>query len=707
MTVDFIPVPRQYDDRVVTIVENTINEVTEKHSVYDFKLSDVEAYQPTSKLDKNDVIDLIYLSFDIYVDLLSKQEKASNGWNVNYSQSALFVLQTILTQNIKKKLPYSDEDLSHFLFFSNEALGRNIVWIPQNSILSVIEKKYKDQPIHQELLIHIKECIRISEINSHSYGEYKKLEKRAQKLLNRDTGIVLVETHLWSKQMMMDIHAMSAHENLSWKKILHHALTATSSKPSKKWLDEMKTLIRELECEQYKHYLERWLSSITEEKVDKISTENDLPLNDETNRTVIKGLLWSSLVNPHEDINRQITSLGLYCYKKVPGWGAISPKIANVCLYVLGELPGMQGVNSLNEMLKKIKYPSAKKMIEKSLESAAKRNDLSRDDLDELSVARFNLSSEGTQSIAIGDTTALFTVDNASVDLKWCKEDGTTQKSVPAHIKSEYSAETKSIGKELKDIRSALDTQKWRLERLFLRKKPWLFFDWHQRYHAQPLIRSMVGNLIWAFETNNHSQSGIWKDGAFVNVKNEPIPIDENLTRVKLWHPIDADDDEITLWKTYLQDNQIEQPFKQVNREIYRLNTIETKIQAHSTRFASHVVQQHTFDALCKQRGWQYSLQGDFDGSDIASIYIEKWDITAAISVDREDHPLTDSGIYKHVTTDRLYFLKGNNPFLGDQNLPLEQVPCVVVSEIMRDIDLFVSVSGIDEDITWDEDIVI
>ncbi len=214
MVSDFFPVQRKYDDQIVSLVENTINEVVEKHCVYDFKLSDVESYQSISELDKKDLIDVIYLSFDIYVDLLSKQKPDSNGWVANYNQSALYVLQTIMTQNIKKKLPYTDDDLAHFLFFANEALGRNIVWIPQNSILGVLEKMYKDQPIPQKLLVHIEECIRISEINSHSYSEYKTLKKRAQKLINRDKGIVLVEDHNWSKQIMADMQNMQSDESL-------------------------------------------------------------------------------------------------------------------------------------------------------------------------------------------------------------------------------------------------------------------------------------------------------------------------------------------------------------------------------------------------------------------------------------------------------------------------------------------------------------
>lgn len=682
---------REYDDHIVNIIENTINEATLHHDIYSMKLSQIESYKDISALKDHDVINLIFLTFDVYVELLSQTPKDKNGWVRDYKQPALYILQCLLTHNMKRNLPYTEDDLAHLLFFSNEALSRNIVWIPQNGILGVIEKKYRDTAIPTQILFHLNECKRLSEINSHTYGDYKKLEKRIQKLLDHNNGATIIADHNWSTLIIDDLNKMPTEENAHWQAVLKHALTAASSKPSQKWLSNMKPLINKIKFESYAYYLGRWFNAITEEKLDNIRSDKDFPLGNPANSAIIKGLLWSALINPREDINRHITNLGLYCYKKIPEWGAVSPGTGNVCIYVLGELPSLQSVNALNEMLKKIKYPSARAMVEKSLNASAKNSGLTREDLDELSVPDFDISPDGILEQQIGETVAVIKIqDTTKVDLLWKKADGHIQKSPPANIQSEFDEEIKALKKQIKEIRTTLETQKWRLERLFHRLEPWLFYDWKQRYLDQPLIVHMIKNLIWVFETDNLKQSAIWYEGTFINYNFESIEIHENASRVTLWHPALASAPEINSWQDFLRQKRIAQPFKQAYREYYKATD---QTQMHSTLFASHVLQQQKLHALCRQRGWRYDLQGEFDSPDTASINLGKNDIHAQFSLDREDHPLTDMGVYKFVTSDRLRFFRNNN------QIALTEVPPVLLSEVMRDADLFVSVCNIENNL--------
>lgn len=196
----------------------------------------------------------------------------------------------------------------------------------------------------------------------------------------------------------------------------------------------------------------------------------------------------------------------------------------------------------------------------------------------------------------------------------------------------------------------------------------------------------MIENLIWIFKTNDTEQSVIWHEGKFVHHTLKILNYDENTTSVKLWHPALAEEKEIGAWQSFLIHQKIIQPFKQAYREFYIAND---KIQTHTTLFASHVLQQNKFHSLCRQKGWQYTLQGDFDSPETANIFFKEYNIRAELTLDREDHPLTDMGVYKYVTSDRLRF------FSNDVPIALSEIPPVLLSEIMRDTDLFVSVSGI------------
>jgi hypothetical protein len=60
-----------------------------------------------------------------------------------------------------------------------------------------------------------------------------------------------------------------------------------------------------------------------------------------------------------------------------------------------------------------------------------------------------------------------------------------------------------------------------------------------------------------------------------------------------------------------------------------------------------------------------------------------------------EDGAQSTSGINVHVGTDQVRFSRGGGP------IPLREVPALVFSEVMRDVDLFVGVCSVGNDPTW------
>ena len=51
--------------------------------------------------------------------------------------------------------------------------------------------------------------------------------------------------------------------------------------------------------------------------------------------------------------------------------------------------------------------------------------------------------------------------------------------------------------------------------------------------------------------------------------------------RIRLWHPIDATEDDIAAWRTGLLARQVRQPFKQAFREVYVLTPAEEETERH------------------------------------------------------------------------------------------------------------------------------
>jgi hypothetical protein len=193
-------------------------------------------------------------------------------------------------------------------------------------------------------------------------------------------------------------------------------------------------------------------------------------------------------------------------------------------------------------------------------------------------------------------------------------------------------------------------------------------------------------------------------------------------TTVELWHPIGHSIDEVTAWRDWLDRHQIRQPFKQAHREVYVLTDAERETRIYSNRFAAHILRQHQYHALCAARGWRNTLRLMFDNS-YPPTYKElpQWDVRAEFWVegvgDGDGTATTESGSYLHLATDQVRFYEikaaqrtahasggGYTPKwnrVDAEPMPLDRIPPLVLSEILRDVDLFVGVASVGNDPAW------
>jgi Domain of unknown function (DUF4132) len=205
--------------------------------------------------------------------------------------------------------------------------------------------------------------------------------------------------------------------------------------------------------------------------------------------------------------------------------------------------------------------------------------------------------------------------------------------------------------------------------------------------------------VIWCFgAADSKVQTGIWHDGNLVGPDGVALNNLSDETQVELWHPAGAPVDEVIAWRTWLERHEITQPFKQAHREIYLLTDAERNTNTYSNRFAAHIIRQHQFAALCTERGWRYRLQGNFDSSNTPMIDLPQWDIRVEFWVEPvATEEMSAMFIFNYLSTDqvRFYDLAATEP------IPLAEVPPLVFTEMMRDVDLFVGVCSVGNDPTW------
>jgi hypothetical protein len=364
-------------------------------------------------------------------------------------------------------------------------------------------------------------------------------------------------------------------------------------------------------------------------------------------------------------------------------------------------------------------------MIEKALETTAARVGLPREELEEMAVPAYGLTEVGRCAEKFGDYTAELSVTGpASTSIAWFKSDGKRQTAVPSAVKDKFAEDLKELQVAAKDIQRMLPAQRERIDSLFLQEKRWPFPVWRERYLEHPLVGVLARRLLWVFTNGKQHTTAIWFNGALVDIDLRPLKKFDAQTTVTLWHPIGRDLDEIVGWRGWFDAQQIQQPFKQAHREVYVLTDAERRTNIYSNRFAAHLLKQHQFNALAALRGWKNKLRLLVDAEfPPATRLLPAWGLRAEFWIEGagDDYgtDTNETGTFLRVTTDQVRFYPleaaprtahagGGGYHAGyrqqvGQPVPLEEIPALVFSEIMRDVDLFVGVASVGNDASWSD----
>jgi len=507
----------------------------------------------------------------------------------------------------------------------------------------------------------------------------------------------------WADALLDALGSLPSEEAAAWRDLLAHCATATSARPSSKWLARAKELMSGLEPEGVSRVL-ICLDRIGEPGIQRVQSfmghpyQPDRTLLDDTQTDLLRGLVWcAGLVDDPAVAPTLGAALGRAaeaCFRKIENHGPRNAKVGNACLEALSRLGTPAAVAQLSRLRTRVRHPSSRRQLETVLGKAAERQGLTKGELEEMSVPTQGLTEVGLRRETLGDFTAELRVDGtASVELVWSKQ-GKPQKSVPKTVSESHAEELKALTAAAREIRKLLPGQRDRLERLYLFPRDWDLATWRERYLDHPLVGTLARRLIWRFG----NQTGFWREGRIVDAEGQPLAPPEDV-RVALWHPLESAAGEVLAWRTCLEGWGVVQPFKQAHREIYLLTDAERQTATYSNRFAAHVLRQHQLAALCKQRGWTYSLQGQFDSHNTPSLEIPEHGLQVEYWVEAAEGDTSAAGIYLYVTTDQVRFSS-----LAGAPQPLEQVPPLLFSELMRDVDLFVGVCSIGNDPNWRQD---
>ncbi|QGN48405.1 DUF4132 domain-containing protein [Micromonospora sp. WMMC415] len=529
----------------------------------------------------------------------------------------------------------------------------------------------------------------------------------------------------WADRVLADLPDLGA----GWPELVRHALTATSARPSARWERQARSLLDQVGPAGYRDTVTGWLALVGRPRtfpLDRGEYDPDIAhAYDPYNATALRGLVWllALAVDGPADAATARTLGGLVetSLRKVAGIGPRNPKVANAAVWALDRLDGDDALAQLARLATRVTYKGTLKELTAALDRRAEALGLSRAEVEELAVPTYGLTEVGRRVERLGDAEAELTVTAGSVSLTWRTAAGRVVKSPPAAVRRDRPEELRELKAAVKDVEKMLAAQAERLDRQVLGRRSWPYATWRARYLDHPLVGTLGRRLIWLVD----GQPCGFADGALRTLDGDPVTATGGAA-VTLWHPIGRDVAEVLAWRAWLERHGVVQPFKQAHREVYLLTAAEERTRVYSNRFAAHVLRQHQFHALAAVRGWRNRLRLMVDDDyPPATRELPEWGLRAEFWVEGagDDYGVdtSESGAYLRVVTDQVRFYPVHAPenlahaggggyeqwVRGGAGpvapLPLDQVPPLVLSEVMRDVDLFVGVASVGNDPTWSD----
>jgi hypothetical protein len=281
--------------------------------------------------------------------------------------------------------------------------------------------------------------------------------------------------------------------------------------------------------------------------------------------------------------------------------------------------------------------------------------------------------TEKPQEVILEDVTVSLAITQGKPEISISKQ-GKPLKAIPAKYKKdpaivELQNRKQEISRQEKRMRLSLEQAMLRGDS-FSREE-------FQQLCRHPILAPMLEGLIFVGQEELgypcHQGTALRQhDGTTIPLKSSSLTIAHSydLLQTQAWH----------LWQADCFQAQRRQPFKQVFRELYLLTPSEVMQNNYSRRYEGHQINPKQALALWGQRGWvtcpEEGIRKTFHEANL-SVWVS--------FLQGFYTPLEMEGL----TLEGVYFTKR-----GDwQAINLSEVPPKIFSEVMRDVDLIVSVA--------------
>ena len=288
--------------------------------------------------------------------------------------------------------------------------------------------------------------------------------------------------------------------------------------------------------------------------------------------------------------------------------------IAAEAVKALALNPSPRALLLVDGIARKFKFKQVRSAAGEALEFAATELGITREELSDRIVP--NLGFDETMQRIFDYGARIFKVMlTPALELEVYDENGKKLKNLPAPGKKDDEAKAAAAYdafKEMKkQMKTAVSSQKARLEYALSAKREWSVAGWTNLFVKNPLMHSFAIGLVWGvYEDGRLTQSFRYmEDGSFNTQDGEEYTLPAQ-ARISLVHPIELSDAEAAAWKEQLSDYEITQPIEQLDRQIYKV-TEEEAARRSMVRFGGSIVNDRALNGKLTGLGWYHGSVKD------------------------------------------------------------------------------------------------
>ncbi len=315
------------------------------------------------------------------------------------------------------------------------------------------------------------------------------------------------------------------------------------------------------------------------------------------------------------------------------------------------------------------------KPVLKEIKRYAKQAKVKPDAVPDLVLPDLGLDKQGKR---------VFTANGRSVTLRFdinlqpvfTDENGNKTKTLPSAIQTdEIKEQWLEIQKMLNDYRQ---TDHKILEHSMIHQRRISVADFTKNYLENPFLLRIAGQFIWAVYADAKTEESqgafcVVETGECLDKDDEPVEFDKK-TMIGIAHPIHLTDEELLHFRKHIADEEILQPFDQLERPFYRL-TEQEQADGYMRRYCGVAFTTASVRDM-QNNGWE--LKASYGG---LGMHYEKYFQTRKRRLDFDKDPEAWSSVS--------YFLDDDDNDEGRmfERLNIKKLGKVEISEIIAELE--------------------